>query len=64
MEREGSIVAPCDGRPAMPAPRRGPGGLFCLPDAEVMVAAAGGLMTAIWSRCCELQPTIGWGSAG
>ena len=40
-------MAPCDARPAMPAARRGPGGLSALPGAEV-VAAAGGLMTAIW----------------
>ena len=62
MEREGPIVAPCDGRPAMPAARRGPGVVSGVPGAEV-VAAAGGLMTAIWSRCCRLRSAVGWGAA-
>ena len=61
MEREGWIVAPCDGRQAMPAARRGPGVLSGLPGAGV-VAAAGGLMTAIWSRCGRLRSAIGLGT--
>jgi hypothetical protein len=63
LEREGWIVAPCGGRPAMPEARRGPGGLSGLPGAE-MAAAAGGLMTAIWSRCCRLRSAVGLGIAG
>jgi hypothetical protein len=63
LEREGWIVAPCDGRPVMPAPRRGPGGVSGLPGAEV-VAAAGGLTTGIWPRCCRLRSAVGWGAAG
>ena len=55
-------MAPCDGRPAMPAPRRGPDGLSGLPGAGV--AAAGGLMTAIGSRCCRLRSAVGWGAGG
>ena len=60
---EGSIVAPCDCRPAMPAVRRRPGLLSGLPAAEV-VAAAGGPVAAIGSRCCRLRPGIGWGASG
>jgi hypothetical protein len=63
LEREGWIVAPCDGRPAMPAARRGPGVVSGVPGAEV-VAATGGLTTGIGSRCCRLRPGIGWGTAG
>jgi hypothetical protein len=63
LEREGSIVAPCDGRSAMPAVCRGPGVLSGLRGAGV-VAAAGVLTTAIWSRCCRLQSAVGLGTAG
>jgi len=58
---EGSIVAPCDCRPAMPAVRRGPGLLSGLPGAGV-VAAAGVPAAAIGSRCCRLRSAIGWGT--
>jgi hypothetical protein len=63
LEREGWIVAPCDGRTAMPAPRRGPGAVSGLPGAGV-VAAAGGLTTAIWLRCCRLRSAVGLGTGG
>jgi len=61
LEREGSIVAPCNCRPTMPAARRGPDLLFGLPGAQVAatgVPAAGGR-----SRCCRLRSAIGWGAA-
>jgi hypothetical protein len=62
LEREGPIVAPCDGRPAMPAACRGAGGVSGVPGAGV--AAAGGLATGIGLRCCRLRSASGWGAAG
>ena len=63
MNREGSIVAPCVCRPAMPAARRGLGQLSGLAGAEV-VAAAGVPAAAVWLRCCRARTALGWGAAG